>query len=172
MKLVSLSRISGDRDVVDDDGHVFVVADVDDLQHVHIAEVGAGFRAVVVEHYQVVAADVVDVFLPFFPVQGQQVGDDIQKAGDKAAVAFVAQGVDDLYGGVGFAGAADAEQEQAFPPGPEFREVLCVVFGVAGDDRAAPVVVGKIPLVHVGSGDIVEAVQGRLRTTTLDVVED
>ena len=118
------------------------------------------------------AADVVDVFLPFFPVQGQQVGDDIQKAGDKAAVALVAQCVDNLYGGVGFAGAADAEQEQAFSPGPEFREVLCVVFGVAGDDRAAPVVVGKIPLVHVGSGDIVEAVQGRLRTTTLDVVED
>ena len=107
-------------------------------------------------------ADVVDIFLPLFPVQGKQVCDNIQETGDKAAVAFVAQGVDNLHGGIGFAGTADAEQEQAFPPGPEFREMLRVVFGVAGNDRAAPVVVGEVPLAHVGVGKGVAAAVFRL----------
>ena len=139
-----------------------VVTGVDDLQHIHVGKVGAGLRTVVVEHDEVVAADAVDVALPVFPVHGKQGVDDVQETCDQAAVALVAEGVHDLHGGVGFAGAGDAEEEQAFAPTFHFRKVFGVTPGVAGDPGAAAVIVSKVPVSHVFVGQGVAAAQFRV----------
>ena len=134
----------------DDHGDVLHVAGLHDLPHVDVKEVAVGLTAEVVEYQQVVAADVVQVLLPVLPVQGEQVFYDFHETGQQAAVAFVAQGVDDLDGGVGLAGAFGAEQEQAVTVCFHFLKVVHEVFEVPCGFGAAAVVTGKGPLVHVG----------------------
>ena len=136
----------------DDHRDVFHVAGLHDFFQVDIEEVAPGLAAKVVEHQKVVAADVVQILLPVLPVQGEQVFNDFHEAGQQAAVAFVAQGVDDLHGGVGLAGAFGTEQEQAVAVCFHFFKVFYVVLEVPCGLGAASVVAGKGPLVHVGVG--------------------
>ena len=98
------------------------------------------------------AADFVNVLQPPFPVHGQQFQHNVQQAYQQAVVALVAKGVHDFRGGEGFAGAGDAHQEQAFAFCFHLRKVFHVVFCVMGNAGTAAVVVGEVPLVHMGVG--------------------
>ena len=100
--------------------------------------------------------------LSVLPVQGEQVFCNLRKAGHQTAVAFVAQGVDNLDGAVGLAGAFGTEQEHAGAVFAHLGKVFRVFPEVPGGLGAGAIVTVEGPLVHVGVGQGVLAAEVHL----------
>ena len=129
----------------EEQGDVPCQAGVHDLDEDLVAVRGLRFRTQIVQHQQILVADLGEEVAPAFKSHGVQLDHDRVHVGEEAVVAPVRQVADDFRGEVAFARPGPAEDGQAGAVLPQFLKVVRVLPGHAGGRRVLPVIVGEVP---------------------------